>query len=258
MKVAITGGATGIGAATAAALKAIGADVTAFDITQPSAHIDRWVPLDLASMTSINQALAKAHGPYDVLINNAGLSPREGMAEVVLKVNYFGMAAFAEGMLGRLAKGASIVNVASRAGINWRQNIEQVKALMALTDHAQIAEFIRSQKIDHVRAYDLSKEAVIVWTIANTERLKDMDMRANSVSPAAVSTGILDDFIAAFGERATKNIARAGRAGRPEEIADVIVFLASPQSRWLKGVDIAPDGGMLAMAQMDMLGLNTP
>ncbi|HBN29993.1 MAG TPA: 3-ketoacyl-ACP reductase [Rhodobacteraceae bacterium] len=256
MKVALTGGATGIGAATAAALKAKGAHVTAFDINEPTANIDQWVRLDLSSMASIKEALDNAEGPYDVLINNAGLSPRAGLAEVVLKVNYFGFAAFAEGMLGNLAKGASIVNVASRAGINWRQNIEQVKAFMALTDRAQIADFIRAHNIDHVRAYDLSKEAVIVWTIANTERLKNMDMRANSVSPAAVSTGILDDFIAAFGERATKNIARAGRAGSAEEIADVIMFLTSPESRWLKGADISPDGGMLAMAQSDLLGLN--
>ena len=109
--------------------------------------------------------------------------------------------------------------------------------------------------IDHVRAYNLSKEAVIVLTIAETEALFARGLRMNTVSPAAVSTGILDDFVTAFGERVAKNIARAGRPGLPDEVADVILFLASPESRWLKGIDIPVDGGMGAMAVSDMIGL---
>ena len=52
-----------------------------------------------------------------------------------------------------------------------------------------------------------------------------------------------------------KNVARAGRAGMPGEIADIIVFFASPESNWIKGQDICIDGGMSAMAGSDMLGL---
>ena len=80
-------------------------------------------------------------------------------------------------------------------------------------------------------------------------------MSVPSVSPAAVSTGILDDFTAAFGVKVAKNIARAGRPGLPDEIADVILFLAGPESRWIKGQDITIDGGMGAMAGTDMMSL---
>ena len=79
--------------------------------------------------------------------------------------------------------------------------------------------------------------------------------RMNCVSPAAVSTGILDDFTKAFGEKVARNIARAGRPGSPEEIADIILFLLSPQSAWIKGQDITIDGGMSAMGMTDMLEL---
>ena len=96
---------------------------------------------------------------------------------------------------------------------------------------------------------------MIVLTMAQTEALIARGLRMNSVSPAAVSTAILADFVSAFGDQVARNIARAGRPGTPGEIADVIVFLASPQSRWLKGVDITIDGGMGAMAVSDMLGL---
>ena len=176
------------------------------------------------------------------------------MAEAILKVNFFGLRAFLDGMLDNLASGASIVNTASRAGAMWRENLEQVSVLMAL-DPLDVGAFIKDQKIDPTRAYNLSKEALIVMTMARTEEMIGRGLRMNSVSPAAVSTGILDDFIAAFGPKVARNVARVGRPGLPDEIADVILFLASPASRWIKGQDIAVDGGMGALANAGALEL---
>ncbi len=255
MHVALTGAATGIGAQTALKLKAAGHTVTAFDITDPGAGVDRWIKTDLGDPPSIKEAAATADGPFDALINNAGLPPRDGMAELVLRVNYFGLKAFTDAMLDKLTPGASIVNTASRAGAMWRDNIDQVKALMAL-EPADLPAFIADQGIDATRAYNLSKEAVIVLTMARTQEMIARELRMNAVSPAAVSTGILDDFVAAFGDRVARNIAKVGRAGLPEEVADVIVFLASPQSHWIKGTDVVVDGGMAALAQSDGLGLS--
>lgn len=254
MRVALTGGATGIGAAVAAKFKAGGHHVTAFDISQPATDVDRWIKTDLSDPASIAAAVDASEGPYDALINNAGLPPREGLAELILRVNYFGLKAFLDGMLDKLAPGSAIVNTASRAGAMWRDNLDEVKALMAL-EAAQVPDFIAAREMGATRAYNLSKEAVIVLTLAQTEAMIARNLRMNSVSPAAVSTGILDDFVAAFGDRVAKNIARVGRPGLPEEVADVIVFLASPQSNWLRGTDIVIDGGMGALAQTDMLGL---
>jgi len=256
MRIALTGGATGIGASVATRLKRDGHEVTVFDITEPTPDADRWIKADLSDPDSIDAAIAAADGPYDALINNAGLPPREGLAELVLNVNFIGFRRFLAGMLDKLAPGASIVNTDSRAGAMWRDNIEEVGALMAIRSPDDLASFVAAREIDHVRAYNLSKEAVIVLTMSGTEEMIGRDLRMNSVSPAAVSTGILDDFVSAFGERSARNIARAGRPGTPDEIADVIAFLASPDSRWLKGVDIAVDGGMGAMNISDMLGLS--
>lgn len=255
MRVALTGGATGIGAEVAARLKRDGHEVTAFDISRPEANVDRWIQIDLSDPASVSAAAAEAEGPYDALINNAGLPPREGLAELVLNVNFLGFRQFLFEMLDKLTSGAAIVNTASRAGAMWCDNIDEVKALMALDTPDELPEFIAERDMDHVRAYNLSKEAVIVLTMAETEALIANDLRMNSVSPAAVSTGILDDFVSAFGERVARNIARAGRPGTPSEVADVITFLAGPDSHWLKGIDITIDGGMGAMALSDMLEL---
>jgi len=104
-----------------------------------------------------------------------------------------------------------------------------------------------------VRAYDLSKEAVIYWTKRATPRLRTRGLRANTVSPAAIETRILPDFEKAFGERATRGIALAGRAGTPDEVADVVVFLVRPESAWIRGVDLEVDGGLAAQLEIEKL-----
>lgn len=252
MRVALTGGATGIGAEVLARLKARGDHVTAFDIAEPvGAHV--WIKTDLSDPASITAALAQAKGPFGALINNAGLPPRDGLTERILQVNFIGLRAFMDGMLDQLAPRAAIVNTASRAGAHWRENMDQVKALMTLAAD-DLPGFIAAQNIDPTRAYNLSKEALIVLTMKMTEDMIARGMRMNSVSPAAVETDILADFTAAFGDRVAQNIARVGRAGMPGEIADVIVFLASPESAWIKGQDIVIDGGMSALATKDALG----
>jgi len=254
MRVAITGAATGIGAEVTALLKATGAEVTAFDIIQPTANVDHWIQTDLSDTASISDSISQSEGSFDALINNAGLPPRDGQEEKILRVNYSGLKTFLNAMLEHLQPEASIVNTASRAGANWRDNLAQVKAFMAL-DESDLPAFIKDQNIDPVRAYNLSKEAVIVMTMAETENMIARNFRMNSVSPAAVSTGILPDFAKAFGDKMTKNVALSGRPGLPEEIAKVIVFLASGDSAWIKGQDIVIDGGMSAVIVTDLMEL---
>lgn len=250
MHIAITGASTGIGAAVAALLQANGHKVTAFDIVEPNG-VDHWIETDLSDPASIDAAVKRAPNGFDTLINNAGLPPREGLTEKVLLVNWFGLNRFLNAMLPKMQSGGAIVNTASRAGGMWRENLDQVKALFQ-TKHEDVGSFCALHNIDATRAYNLSKEAVIVMTFARTQEMLNRNLRMNCVSPAAVSTGILDDFVNAFGEKVAQNIARAGRAGTPEEVAEVIAFLALPESHWIKGQDITIDGGMSAMAATDM------
>ena len=255
MRVAITGAAAGIGAASAALLKRDGAHVVAFDIAEPATELDEWIRVDMSDPTSIAAAADATSARFDALLNIAGLPPREGQAARVLAVNYLGLVNFAERFFDKLNSGAAIVNLASRAGSEWHKNLTQVKALMEVADVDDLKRFVAAHDIDYVRAYHLSKEAVIVWTMRQTQSVLARGLRMNCVSPAAVSTGILEDFKAAFGERATKGIALAGRAGTPQEIAALVAFLARTESSWIKGANIAIDGGLDAMLAHQTLGL---
>ena len=251
---AVTGVASGIGAALAARLLAHGCRVTGFDVRPPTDAPFPCHAVDLADLAAIEAALAPAAGPFDGLCNNAGVSPRPGQEVAILAINYFAQRSVTRALLPRLAPGASIVNMASRAGARWRDNLAQVQRLAAL-DPADLAAFVRDERIDATRAYNLSKEALIAWTVGESEAMTARGLRINAVCPGAVATGLLTDFAAAFGEAMARNVARAGRPGQPEEIAAVVDFLLGPDSSWLRGAEIAPDGGMGAFAASDVLGL---
>ena len=78
MRIAITGVATGIGAEVATKLKSQGHTVTGFDITEQKKNVDEFIKLDLSDPNSINSVITDLKGPFDALINNAGLPPRVG------------------------------------------------------------------------------------------------------------------------------------------------------------------------------------
>ena len=251
---AVTGVASGIGAALAALLLARGCRVTGFDVRPPADAAFPCHAVDLSDLASIEPALAQAAGPFDGLCNNAGVSPRPGQEAAILTINYFAQRTVTRAMLPRLAPAASIVNMASRAGARWRDNVEQIKRLAAL-DPRDVATFVRDERLDAARAYNLSKEALIAWTLAESEPMTARGFRINAVCPGAVATGLLADFAAAFGDAMARNLERTGRPGQPAEIAAVAAFLLGPESSWLRGAEISPDGGMGAFAASDALGL---
>lgn len=252
----ITGVASGIGAQLAAKLKSQGHVVVGYDLQVMQDNVDHFVHLDLADMGSIERAASQTPFALDGLCNNAGLPPRSGLEAAILKVNFIGTRAFTNAMLPHLAPGASLVNMASRAGHGWRDALDQVKRLGQLSQMEEVAGFVADEDLDATRCYNLSKEAVILWTVAIAQDCVRAGVRVNSLSPGGIATGILDDFKKAFGEQMARNVERAGRVGTPEEIADIAAFVLSPESHWLKGADIPIDGGMGAFNMADVLGLN--
>lgn len=254
MRIVITGAATGIGAEVVKLLKQQGHEIVAFDIAKPE-NVDQWVEVDLADIRAVEAACASLKGSFDVLLNNAGLPPRPGNQTKLLAVNVFGLRAMTYAMLPKLKDGARIVNTASRAGLMWRENIDEVKALLSLEEPGDLDTFVANRKIDPTRAYNLSKEAVIAFTKGLTASLLQRNIRINSVSPAPVATSLLDDFMAALGDRAAGALSLTGRAATAEEVAHVIAFMADDRSGWVKGHDILVDGGVSAMVTANELGL---
>lgn len=231
----VTGGASGIGLATARALAAAGSTVAVLDINTGGLpdSLAGFVA-DVSDRDSVNAAVAavgEAYGRIDIVINNAGISAvgtveenddAEGMR--VLNINVVGMARVSAAVLPWLRQSpcASIVNVCS------------IGALNGLPQRA---------------IYNSSKGAVLSLTFAMaTDHVRE-GIRVNCVSPGAVSTPFVDRMLSKFddpvAERAALDARQVtGRMVTPDEVAGAILYLASPLSASTTGTSLEVDGGV--------------
>ncbi|MGG5288113.1 coniferyl-alcohol dehydrogenase [Pseudomonas shirazensis] len=238
----ITGVSSGIGEETARLARAQGAHVIGVDINRPAVEVDRFIQADLSSQASIDSLLGQLPDGIDGLANIAGLAPTQN-AESVLKVNLVGLKYLTLGMLPRLADNASIVNLASLAGIGWPQSIAAINDSEHLSFSGAAAVCARHEIVG-ARSYFFSKEALIAWTLQNRWTWRDRGIRMNAVSPGPVDTPILKDFVETLGARAEEDMKTMDRPGHASDIAPVVAFLLSDGSRWMRGTNVAVDGGM--------------
>ena len=246
----ISGGASGIGAASAKRFIAEGAKVVIGDINaeKGSALAGQYgdelsfVELDVTSVQSWASAVkfAKSNmGNLTTLVNSAGVSIPGSIEDISLEDFRHTLSINLEGtFLGTQAgikalksvKGASIVNVASTLGHKGGS---------------------------FVPAYCASKGGVLLLTKASALHCSEngYDLRINTISPGAIHTEMVDPYIQAgieaggSAEDVIKGFADnhpMKRLGRPDEPANAIVFLASDESSYSTGIDIPVDGGYLA------------
>lgn len=234
----VTGAAKGLGAAQARLLASEGARVLLTDVDEAAGGAvaatigehARFVAHDVTSSADWTSAVAAAEdafGPISVLVNNAGIfvpgsldDLDEATVRRVFEVNALGVFLGMKHALGSLrrAGGGSIVNVSSSAGL--------VGAPQAV-------------------AYVGSKFAVRGMTKAAAIDLAPDGIRVNSVHPGLVDTPIFDGFPREVVEGLAATTPM-GRLGTPEEIAPLVLYLASGESRFSTGAEFAADGGYAA------------
>ncbi|MFQ5555401.1 MAG: SDR family oxidoreductase [Acidimicrobiia bacterium] len=173
----------------------------------------------------------------------------------MLKVNLKGLQQFTVKMVPKLADGASIVNIASLAGIGWPAAVDQIEEFETV-DWADIKTFVERHRMDEGgRSYFFSKEALVVWTMRNRWTWRDRGIRMNAVSPGPVDTPILQDFIETLGDRAEEDMRVMDRPGHPTDVAPVVAFLLSDAAAWFRGNNLTPDGGMSSHLMLHMNGI---
>lgn len=177
----VTGAASGVGAATASLLALQGANVISVDINPPTNPVGEFYQADLSNKASIDQLLSALPSGIDGLANIAGLPPTKA-AESVIAVNLVGLKYLTTGLIPKLSNGASIVNIASLAGIGWPEAKNSIDASENLTFEV-IPDFCKTYGVIGPRSYFFSKEALIVWTMKNRWTWRDRGIRMNSVSP---------------------------------------------------------------------------
>ena len=244
--VIVTGCASGIGLETAKTIKELGGDVIGVDITKTTRYVDELYRADLSDRRTIQALIMALPMGADGIANIAGLPPT-APAELVLKVNLVGLKFFTENMIPKLADGASIVNLASMAGMGWPEAVDQIKAGYDL-EFDEVPEFIRRHGVssDGGRSYSFTQKALNVWTLLNRWTWRDRGIRMNNICPGPVETPIMKDFMETLGGRTEEDRRVMDRPGHPTDIAPVVAFLLSDMTTWIRGANIPVDGGMSA------------
>ncbi|TFY93844.1 SDR family oxidoreductase [Pseudomonas nabeulensis] len=247
---AITGSASGIGAAVSAALRAAGHQVIGID------RNDAEVIADLSTAqgrdAAITRVLELSGGVLDGLVCCAGVGVTAPNGGLILAVNYFGVSQLLAGLQGALAKGRQPAAVvigsvsATHAGPDAQPMIECLLA----GDEAHSVALANALGQSHV-AYAASKNAITQHARGLAVEWGKLGVRLNVVAPGAVHTPLhqasLDD--ARFGQATRDFVAPLGRTGEPGEIAAVVAFLQSDAAAFVHGSVVFVDGGIDAMVR---------
>jgi NAD(P)-dependent dehydrogenase (short-subunit alcohol dehydrogenase family) len=249
----VTGAASGIGRACAEILAAHGATTILTDIQIPQGttaaaeitaknHHAIFLPHDVTSeeaWVSVITEIKTQFGRLDILVNNAGIGTGGPVTEITLETWRKLQSINVEGVflgvkhalpLMRASGGGSIINMSSVAGIKGAANLS---------------------------AYCATKGAVRLFTkaVALECAAAQDKVRVNSVHPGIIDTPIWDSITAAIGgipganrpdlETLTSIMTPLGFPGLPRDIADGVLYLASDASRYVTGLELIIDGGLI-------------
>ena len=237
----VTGAASGIGLAIATAFSEAGARVLILDLNATAAAAaaaklpnTESLVCNVADQEDVDRVFAQLLGRecVHILVNNAGVagigtveSTSTEDFERVFNVNVKSVYNCSRAVVGAMSKqgGGVILNMASVAGA------------CGLADRF---------------SYSMSKGAVLAMTYSIAKDYLPQKIRCNSISPARVHTPFVDGYLAAnYAGREEEMFAKLsaaqpiGRMGRPEEVANLALFLCSDEASFLTGIDYPLDGG---------------
>ncbi|MCC6312572.1 MAG: SDR family oxidoreductase [Thermomicrobiales bacterium] len=237
----VTGAARGIGAAITDALLAAGVNVVINDFDEAGLR-DRLATLppervaaapgdvaDEAVVAAMFDCARDRFGGADILVNNAGIVGPMGAFAT-------SGAAFAA-VLRTNVVGPFLCSV--RAATEMRQRGGGAIVNLASTSRS------RATRVTPIPAYDASKGAVANLTRALAVEWAPLGIRVNAVAPGPLETAMRIPLSPELEARKLTPVAM-GRRGEPAEVADVVVFLASPAARYITGQVVCIDGGMTA------------
>src|SRR5580693_6904195 len=222
----ISGGARGQGAAEARLFVSEGAKVVVGDVLDDQAA-------SLAKQLNANgrnvvAACEREFGGLDVLVNNAGIFNTSGLEDTseelwdaIVNINQKGVWLGMKEVVAAMRKrgGGSIVNISSVAGLTGSQGST---------------------------AYHGTKGAVRLLTKSAAAQYGRDGIRVNSVHPGLINTTMIDIIPKEQRENIVKNVLPLGREGTPEDVAKLVLFLASDDASYCTGSEFVVDGGLTA------------
>ena len=246
----VTGCASGIGEHVVRQLAELGADVVGLDKRRPAFEINHFHEVDLADPPSIDRAVASIGGRVDALFNVAGVSSGIGNPPLVVTINFLGLRHVTEALIPKMAAGSSIVSVSSLAAAAYREHMRAVAPLLNTATMQEGIDWCYSHPDELAGGgYQLSKEAIILYTMRSATLLGARGIRINCTGPGVTETPILDQLRTAYGQGFLDDIPKPlGRVAGPAEQASVLLFLNSRAASYISGQVVWVDGGNVGTA----------
>jgi NAD(P)-dependent dehydrogenase (short-subunit alcohol dehydrogenase family) len=241
----VTGGANGIGEATAQRLAELGASVAIFDVNDRGREVAkrllddsreaRFFHCDLSKEGDITSAISAVMETYhriDVLVNDAGVTLPKGF-EVTSPAEWDGVQA---------------VNLRAQFLMMRGTAAELRRTAGAVVN---VASFHAQATIEHFAAYAASKSGVIGLTRSSALDLAGDGVRVNAVCPGIIETAMWQEWLDTVEDRVSVTtellkLQPLGRIGTPREVANAIAFLASDEASYITGAVLYVDGGVTA------------
>jgi len=241
----VTGGGSGIGRATALAFAREGADVCVIDINEARGkesvhliennyHKASFIKADVSATADVEEManqVINTYGRLDFAFNNAGV---QGPASLV--------ADYTEQDWGRVID----VNL---KGIWLCMKYEIPQMLKngsgAIVNSSSVTGIVGSHSSP---AYSASKHGIIGLTKTSALQYSKVGIRINAVCPSAIRTPMLEDILRSNPEKKARFIASVpiGRFGKPEEVAEAVIWLCSSEASFITGIAMPIDGGWTA------------
>jgi NAD(P)-dependent dehydrogenase (short-subunit alcohol dehydrogenase family) len=245
-RVIVSGCFSGMGEATARLLLELGAEVHGLDYKETTLNLASFTQVDLRDPATIDAAVAGIGGRVDALFNCAGL-PQTAPAIDVMKVNYAGARHLTDRVLELMEEGGAVATISSTAGMGWSRRLPQLMEFVQLGNFEDIVQWCESNADTVHEGYTLSKEALIVWTMATSSQLIQRGIRINCTLPAPTQTPMMDHFESRTAAEVLDTfIQPMNRRATPEEQAGPLVFLNSAAASYVNGPAMAVDGGFMS------------
>lgn len=248
---AMTGGATGIGASLRSMLQARGDEVIVVDIKEGDIVAD--LSTGEGRRAAVEGIRQRAPDGLDGFIPCAGLPPVARPLSLIAQVNYFAVTQTVEGLLDLLEKRrGSVLLVSSNSAPMIPTGDSFVQACLSGNEE-EACEDIMGR--DGHTAYAGSKRAITVWMRRKVVEFAGRGIRINAVAPGITMTPLAEQVFADeemgqlmkdFGDSVP-----LGATARPEQIANTMLFMLSPQADFLAGSVFFVDGGSDAMMRPD-------
>ncbi len=246
---AMTGGATGIGAAIKQQLKDQGHTVWVVDIKEADVQVD--LSTAAGCQQAVNELARLAPEGLDGFIPCAGLGPAARPNSLITDVNYFGAKLMTEGLRELVAKKSGAVVMISSNSAPMAAHDKELLAALEHDDRNTAADLVNSRVNGAQDAYAGSKLALTRWMRTETPSFAAQGIRINAVAPGITITPLTD------AAKQDENVAQAmadfaaavpaGREAEPAEIASVVQFLLSDAAGFCHGAVFFVDGGSDAM-----------